>query len=435
MPAWGNHEWDIPNSDDLRNYKGRFDFPNPQTSPGSPAVSCCGEDWYYFDYGNTRFISYPEPWSGALSDWNTKAKAIMDAAQADSSIAFIVTYGHRPAYSSGHHPGESTLKSYLDGLGATHSKYVLNLNGHSHDYERTLPQSHVVHITAGVGGSGLEQDGSCLWLICTKPSWSAKRFMHQGVVKLTFGASSIQGAFICGPAGGGTNDITCSQGQAIDTFSIGGSGPTPTPGSSTATPTRTPTPGATATRTVTAGPTAIYTATRTPLGPTATFTPTLAAGTISTLTFPVIADSYVRQAGPTSNYGTNAQLWVANETNANYETYLKFTVSGVVGTVQSATLRVYSTSSTVDGPSVYAAASSWTETGITWNTRPALTSGGMDNKGSISTGVWVQYNVTPLVTANGTYTFALRTTTGTDSVSFSSREGSQPPQLILNIAP
>jgi hypothetical protein len=120
MPAWGNHEWD-KTTDDLRNYKGRFDFPNPQTSPGCTALpnNCGGEDWYWFDYGNARFIAYPEPWSGAWADWNTKAAALMDAAQADSAIAFIITFGHRPAYSSGHHPGSSTLKGYLDALGAS----------------------------------------------------------------------------------------------------------------------------------------------------------------------------------------------------------------------------------------------------------------------------------------------------------------------------
>ena len=101
MPAWGNHEWQNPSGDDLRNYKGRFDFPNPQASLGSPAVSCCGEDWYWFDYGNTRFINYPEPWSGAWTDWRTKAGNLMAAAQADPEIAFVVTFGHRPAYSSG----------------------------------------------------------------------------------------------------------------------------------------------------------------------------------------------------------------------------------------------------------------------------------------------------------------------------------------------
>jgi len=116
MPAWGNHEWEP--TDDLRNYKGRFDLPNPQTSPGSPAISCCGEDWYWFDYGNVRFIAYPEPWPGAWADWLPRARALMDSAQADPKITFIVTFGHRPAYSSGHHPGSPTLKSYLDQLQA-----------------------------------------------------------------------------------------------------------------------------------------------------------------------------------------------------------------------------------------------------------------------------------------------------------------------------
>ena len=117
-PAWGNHEWDDQTYDDLRNYKGRFDFANPQTSPGSPSVSCCDEDWHWFDYGNTRFIAYPEPWSGAIGDWYSKVQPIMSNAQSNPNISFIVTYGHRPAYSSGHHPGESELQGDLDHLGS-----------------------------------------------------------------------------------------------------------------------------------------------------------------------------------------------------------------------------------------------------------------------------------------------------------------------------
>jgi len=84
---WESTPPDFP--DNLKNYKGRFDFPNSQTSPGSPSVSCCGKDWYWFDYGNPRFIAYPEPWSGARADWNTKAKQIMDQAQADPGIKYI----------------------------------------------------------------------------------------------------------------------------------------------------------------------------------------------------------------------------------------------------------------------------------------------------------------------------------------------------------
>jgi parallel beta-helix repeat protein len=227
MPAWGNHEWDVPSADDLRNYKGRFDFANGQTSPptadntcsGKPQ-SCAGEDWHWFDYGNVRFIAYPEPWSGAWADWNTRANALMEEAQADPSIKFIVTFGHRPAYSSGHHQGSLTLKGYLDALGASHSKYVLNLNGHSHNYERTYPQNGVVHVTAGTGGASLEQDGTCLWLTCAQPAWSAFRAMHLGPLKLRFTATAIEGSFICGPPGGGVNDVNCAEGSIVDSFTI-----------------------------------------------------------------------------------------------------------------------------------------------------------------------------------------------------------------------
>ncbi len=228
MPAWGNHEWDNPppQVDDLRNYKGRFDLPNPQTAVGTPAISNCGEDWYWFDYGNVRFIAYPEPWTGAWADWNTRVQALMDAAQASSSIRFIVTFGHRPAYSSGHHPGSGTLLTYLDALAASHSKYVLNLNGHSHNYERSFPQDGasanrfgVTHITAGTGGSNLERQAppACPWLTCAQPSWSAVRYFHLGYLKLTFTASSIAGTFVCGPASL-ADDVACAEGAVLDSF-------------------------------------------------------------------------------------------------------------------------------------------------------------------------------------------------------------------------
>src|SRR5204862_2412088 len=157
MPAWGNHEWDSPSSDDLRNYKGRFVVPHAATSATAPAPGCCGEDWGWFDVGGVRFISYPEPYTtGTWSDWASKVGPIMAAAQGDPSIHFIVTSGHRPAYSTGNHPGDAQLAGIIDSLGDTYSKYVLNLNGHSHDYERFRPIYGVAHITAAGGGADLE---------------------------------------------------------------------------------------------------------------------------------------------------------------------------------------------------------------------------------------------------------------------------------------
>ena len=228
MPAWGNHEWDKPRSDDLRNYKGRFDLPNPQSSPADRRYPYTGggEDWYWFDYGNVRFVAYPDPWSGAWADWAQRAEEVMAEAEDDTAITFIVTFGHRPAFSSGEHEGEPELQGFLGTLRARNPKLVLNLNGHSHDYERTYPQGGVVHVTAGTGGSNLEEESGsgCPWRGgCPEPPWSAFRAMHHVAVRLHVENDRIEGTVYCGPAGGGgsnTNDIACAQGSVIDSFTI-----------------------------------------------------------------------------------------------------------------------------------------------------------------------------------------------------------------------
>jgi hypothetical protein len=98
-------------------------------------------------------------------------------------------------------------------LGVAHSKYVLNINGHSHDYERSYPQSGVIHLTVGVGGADLEEtSGSCLWGGgCPKPSWSAWRAMHHAAVQFHVTSTGIQVTAFCGPAGdsgSNKNDVT-----------------------------------------------------------------------------------------------------------------------------------------------------------------------------------------------------------------------------------
>ncbi len=154
----------------------------------------------------------------------------------------------------------------------------------------------------------------------------------------------------------------------------------------------------------------------------------------STLTFVTEADAQVEQNNPDTNTGTSSALDVTNANNRSIESYLRFTVSGTSGTIQSALLRVYcTTDNTKNGPAVYATGTTWTETGITWNNRPARTSGAADNKGSISKNTWVEYNVTALVAGNGTYSFVLAGDSS-DNVKFSSREGSNPPQLVITFA-
>ncbi|HSB02497.1 MAG TPA: DNRLRE domain-containing protein, partial [Anaerolineales bacterium] len=112
--------------------------------------------------------------------------------------------------------------------------------------------------------------------------------------------------------------------------------------------------------------------------------------------------------------------------------------SGISGSIQSVKLRVFSrTDGTANGPAAYLADSNWTESGtggVTWNNQPALLSSAFDNKGAITTSTWVEYDVTPLVTGDGTYTFAL-IADSTDGINFSSREGTAPPQLVVTFGP
>jgi hypothetical protein len=212
MPAWGNHEWDAP--DDLRNYKGRFLIPHGQASPTAPSKGCCGEDWGWFDAGPVRFISYPEPYTDSTwSAWAAKADRLFAAAQASPRIHFIVTFGHRPAFSTGYHAGESALAAVLNRFGDRYSKYVLNLNGHSHNYERFVPIHRVVHITAAGGGSELEAP----WR--TKDSRTAYRAMHLEHLRVgvTSGRLSIEA--VCGPASE-EDEMTCRAGTVIDSYTI-----------------------------------------------------------------------------------------------------------------------------------------------------------------------------------------------------------------------
>jgi chitodextrinase len=155
----------------------------------------------------------------------------------------------------------------------------------------------------------------------------------------------------------------------------------------------------------------------------------------TTLTFDVVADARVEQDLATTNFGTSSKLRATN--GPPMESYLKFSLSGITGTVQSAKLHIYdSNDATNNGPAVYAAPSSWTETGITWSSRPARTGVPSDNKVAIAKETWVEYDVAPLVTSNGDVTFVL-VGDSTDGANFASKEYGDPskkPQLEVTFS-
>jgi chitodextrinase len=148
-----------------------------------------------------------------------------------------------------------------------------------------------------------------------------------------------------------------------------------------------------------------------------------------TLTFTPAADARVEEANSGSNFGTSF-LRVDGGTDPRVETDLRFVVGGVSGTVTGATLRLYASTDTVDGPSLHVAGDSWSENGVTWNTRPTPAANASGDSSLIVSGTWVDYDVSAIVRGAGTYDFTLATGSS-DGVNFDSREGSQSPRLVV----
>jgi hypothetical protein len=151
----------------------------------------------------------------------------------------------------------------------------------------------------------------------------------------------------------------------------------------------------------------------------------------------VAHDALVKGASPGSNYGSATFLRLRNASGDVFNTYLKFEVSGISGTVESATVRLFSYNGGPDGGSIravsndYNTGGAWVESGITWNNAPALSGTVLDSAGSVADNTWVELDVTAAVTSNGTVSFGLSTSSD-DSIYFYSDEASDSrPELVV----
>jgi hypothetical protein len=150
--------------------------------------------------------------------------------------------------------------------------------------------------------------------------------------------------------------------------------------------------------------------------------------------FTPVADSYVDSTYPTTNFGTKTNLNV--DASPTMESYLKFQLSGLTGnTVTSAKLRIYVTDNgSVKGGSVAKMSdTSWGETTVTYNNRPAIDGATLSSLGAVSIGTWYELDVTPAVTGDGTLSLGLKTSSS-DGVHYASREDSaHAPQLVVTV--
>lgn len=130
--------------------------------------------------------------------------------------------------------------------------------------------------------------------------------------------------------------------------------------------------------------------------------------------------SYVDGTNSTSkkkNFGSATDLVIKGATKYAYlECSLTSVPAGA--TITGVTLDVFSRSvSTAHTVRLHTANAGWTETGLTWNNQPGFNATVLDSKpGDVvpGSGEWVNLNAAAVVTGNGTWRFALDTTTATD---------------------
>lgn len=154
----------------------------------------------------------------------------------------------------------------------------------------------------------------------------------------------------------------------------------------------------------------------------------------ATFTLLPIADSYINSGSPTSNYGANLKLWVANP---NYNFLIKFNTSEIGSrVVTSARLYLYTNNSSVDGGSIHRCENAWEEQTVTWNNAPASFDPSpnlIPSFGKVSSGTWVAADVTQII--EGGTIFSLRiASSSSDSAGYYSKEmAGFAPQLVITV--
>jgi hypothetical protein len=139
FPSLGNHDY---HSQHGQPYLDAFYLPH-----NNPADT---ERYYSFDWGNAHFTALDFN-TGPDPDQITWLKNDLASTDRQWKIVFY----HQAIYSSGPHGYENWVEARRQLLAPIFEQYEVDLviNGHDHDYERTLPINGVLYIVSGGGGA------------------------------------------------------------------------------------------------------------------------------------------------------------------------------------------------------------------------------------------------------------------------------------------
>ena len=151
------------------------------------------------------------------------------------------------------------------------------------------------------------------------------------------------------------------------------------------------------------------------------------------------ADSWIDAASPGANHGADLMVHVAAGNGAVRRALVSFTVPATGCAVATATLRLYNVAA-VAGRTIDAyRTGAWVESTVTWANQPAAI--GTAAPATAAAG-WMQWDVTAHVTAmaaEATHGFVLRDAAeggrNLRQQDFSSRNGANPPELVITWQP
>jgi acid phosphatase type 7 len=173
FPVSGNHEYDTEGAAPFREV-----FSLPEN--GGPLGR---ERWYSFDWGPVHFVALDTERTGP------EQAAWLDADLGANRLPWTIVLGHKPPFSSGEHGNDGPSQKYFVPLFEKH--YVpLVLNGHDHDYERSLPQNGVTYVVTGGGGTGTRPVGTSFF---TAFSESVIHFVYVTIEGDTLALHAIDG--------------------------------------------------------------------------------------------------------------------------------------------------------------------------------------------------------------------------------------------------
>ena len=193
-PSPGNHEYRTDQAGPYYEYFGTRAGPS-------------GRGYYTYKLGTWRIYSLN-------SERNIPEQtAWLETHLAANPSKCILAYWHKPLYTGGRNPNDSTVRPLFDALNRAGAEVVLN--GHNHHYERFAPQDAFGNFmpkggtrefVIGTGGSQLEE------FVTVQPNSLVRYVAGWGVLRMTLSPGSYGWKFlpVLGAAEADTGSANCS---------------------------------------------------------------------------------------------------------------------------------------------------------------------------------------------------------------------------------